>query len=69
MISVCVTTYNGEKYIKEQLDSIVCQLDNSDEIIISDDGSTDKTLEIVKSIDFPNIRIIHHTEENGYTAN
>ena len=69
MISVCVTTYNGEKYIKEQLDSIVCQLNDNDEIIISDDGSTDKTLAIAKTIDFPNIRIIHHTKENGYTAN
>lgn len=48
-ISVCIATYNGEKYIKEQLDSILCQLDSEDEVIISDDGSTDKTLEIINS--------------------
>lgn len=48
MISVCIPTYNGEKYIKEQLDSILCQLSLDDEIIISDDSSTDKTLEIIK---------------------
>lgn len=38
-ISVCIATYNGEKYIIEQLISIMNQLSDSDEIIISDDGS------------------------------
>jgi glycosyltransferase involved in cell wall biosynthesis len=47
MISVCIPTYNGEKYIKAQLDSIIPQLGAADEIIISDDGSTDKTIEII----------------------
>lgn len=49
MISVCMATYNGEKYLKEQIDSILVQLAPQDELIISDDGSTDKTLEIIKS--------------------
>lgn len=49
MISVCIATYNGEKYIKDQLDSILVQLHTDDEIIISDDSSTDKTIEIIKS--------------------
>lgn len=47
MISVCIATHNGEKYIREQLDSILCQLSIEDEIVISDDGSTDATLEII----------------------
>ncbi|MBO5382228.1 MAG: glycosyltransferase [Bacteroides sp.] len=47
MISVCIATHNGEKYIREQLDSILCQLSTEDEIVISDDGSTDATLEII----------------------
>lgn len=51
MISVCIATYNGEKYIKEQLCSILQQLGVEDEIIISDDFSTDKTKEIVLGID------------------
>jgi len=46
-ISIAMTTYNGEKYIREQLDSIVNQLEETDEIIISDDGSVDSTLEII----------------------
>jgi glycosyltransferase involved in cell wall biosynthesis len=49
MISVCIATYNGEKYIKEQLDSIINQLNTDDEIIISDDGSSDSTLNIIES--------------------
>ncbi|EGF56173.1 glycosyltransferase, group 2 family protein [Bacteroides fluxus YIT 12057] len=48
MISVCIATYNGEKFIKEQLDSILHQLSDEDEIIISDDSSTDATLDIIK---------------------
>ena len=39
MISVCMATYNGERFIKQQLDSILCQLSEEDEVIISDDGS------------------------------
>ena len=48
MISVCMATYNGEKYIKEQLDSIISQLDSDDELLISDDGSTDNTISIIQ---------------------
>lgn len=49
MISVCVATYNGEKYLQEQLDSILIQLAPDDELIISDDFSTDKTRSILDS--------------------
>lgn len=48
-VSVCMATYNREKFIKEQLDSILCQLGDNDELIISDDNSTDKTVEIINS--------------------
>ena len=43
MISVCMATYNGEQFLKEQLDSILPQLDLTDELIISDDHSSDNT--------------------------
>lgn len=49
-ISVAMCTYNGEKYIEEQLKSILCQTKKIDEIIICDDGSKDSTLEICKKI-------------------
>ena len=47
-ISVVMATYNGEKYIEEQIKSILNQKRLPDEIIINDDGSKDKTLEILK---------------------
>lgn len=49
MISVCMTTFNGEKFISNQIESILMQLSDTDELIISDDGSTDDTLNIIKS--------------------
>lgn len=49
MISVCMATHNGEKYISEQIDSILVQLSKEDEIVISDDGSTDNTLSIIEA--------------------
>jgi len=48
-VSVCMATCNGAPYIKEQIDSILVQLSENDELIISDDGSTDSTLEILHS--------------------
>ena len=58
MISVCIATYNGEKYIKEQMISILKQLSEKDEIIISDDSSTDRTIEIIENIKDSRIKIL-----------
>ncbi len=58
MISVCLTTYNGEKYIQEQVISILNQLNEDDEIIISDDSSQDKTISVLESINDKRIRIL-----------
>ena len=68
-ISVCMATYNGEKYIKEQLDSILIQLSDSDEVIVSDDGSSDKTIEIIERLNDSRIKIILNKGEKGYTKN
>lgn len=56
-ISIALATYNGEKYITEQLESILPQLAPEDEIIISDDGSTDRTLEIIAGFCSPQIHV------------
>lgn len=60
MISVCMATYNGEKYIEEQLVSILNQIGVEDEVIISDDNSTDTTLEIIKKINDSRIKIFNN---------
>ena len=61
MISVCVATYNGERFVEEQLRSILSQLGPEDEVIVSDDESTDRTLDIVASLEDPRIRVLHST--------
>jgi len=58
MISVCIPTYNGERFIKEQIDSILPQLEDSDEVIISDDSSTDNTIVILKKYKDPRIKLL-----------
>lgn len=57
-ISVCLAVYNGAKYIKLQLESILSQLKATDEVIVSDDGSTDDTLSIVRTFNDLRIRIL-----------
>jgi len=65
-ISVCMAIYNGEKFIKEQLDSIIFQLGVADEIIISDDGSTDSTCDIIVSYSDPRIMLVKNDcKSNG----
>lgn len=49
-ISVAMATYNGEKYIYQQLESILNQSMAVDEIIVVDDNSSDKTIEIIEKL-------------------
>lgn len=50
-IAILMATYNGEKYLREQIDSILCQTNKDWTLYIQDDGSKDATLEIIKSYD------------------
>lgn len=67
-VSVAMATYNGEKYIYEQIKTILSNLTESDELIISDDGSTDRTLDIIRKINDNRIKLIHGTG-NGIKQN
>lgn len=58
MISVCVATYNGARYVLAQLQSVLPQLAADDEVIVADDGSTDATREVVKGIGDPRILLL-----------
>jgi glycosyltransferase involved in cell wall biosynthesis len=69
VISVCIATYNGEKYFAEQLASILPQLDENDEIIISDDGSSDATLKIAREFGDNRIKTYRNPGARGYTRN
>ena len=59
-VAVVMSTYNGEKYIKEQLDSILNQTYKNIDIVIRDDGSKDNTVKIIESYQkkFSNIKLI-----------
>lgn len=71
LISIAMATYNGEKYIKKQLQSIFKQDYQNYELIISDDCSTDSTISIIK--DFikqnKNITLIQNSKNLGFKKN
>lgn len=69
MISVCIATYNGEKYIREQVKSILGQLESDDEIVISDDGSKDNTIDILESFYDKRIKIYYNQGRHGVVPN
>lgn len=69
MISVCMATYNGEKYLNEQVDSILMQIHENDELVISDDGSTDRTIEILKQYNDSRIKIFYNKDKHGAIGN
>lgn len=65
--SVCIPTCNGGRYIEEQLKSILGQLSPEDEVIVSDDRSTDNTLDIIRGLADDRIRVyVHPPAENPY---
>jgi len=61
METVCIlmSTYNGERYLAEQIESLLSQKDVNIEIHIRDDGSTDDTVKILRQYEshFDNIRV------------
>lgn len=56
--AVLMSTYNGEKYIAEQIHSILVQLQPQDRLIIRDDGSSDETVNIIRGCSDERIRLI-----------
>lgn len=68
MISVCMASYNGEKYIEEQIRSILQQIGEDDELIVSDDGSSDNTLSIISGIKDSRIVVLYNNQ-GCYTKN
>lgn len=69
MVSVCLATYNGARYLQKQIESIVSQLSGEDELVISDDGSTDGTADIVASFRDPRIRFLENSGRHGVNGN
>lgn len=69
---MAIATYNGEKFIREQLISIIHQTIPVDEIVICDDGSTDNTIDIITKVQkeiLINIILYKNEEKLGYIRN
>ena len=69
MISVCIATYNGERFIERQVTSILSQINAEDEVVVADDGSTDNTLAILRGLNDPRIRIVDGAHRHSPTWN
>lgn len=71
-ISIAMATYNGAKYLQEQLDSFVAQTRQPDELVVCDDVSTDTTVDILESFrqQAPfTVRIYRNEKNLGYIKN
>lgn len=71
MISIAMTTYNGEKYLHEQIDSILTQTITDFELVVCDDCSTDSTISILN--EFANkdqrVKVVRNESNLGYVRN
>lgn len=68
MVDILLAAYNGEKYISEQLESILCQTYSDIRILIRDDGSTDHTLDIIRTYEQKEPERIHVFENHPATG-
>ena len=69
MISVCMATYNGSTFVREQCLSILSQLSAEDELLIQDDMSTDDTVDTILSIGDERIALVTNKSNIGYQKN
>ncbi|MBR3201003.1 MAG: glycosyltransferase [Mogibacterium sp.] len=63
-VSVAMAVYNGEHFIRQQIDSILVQLNENDELVISYDNSNDNTLEIIREYESecPNVKVVLNSD-------
>ena len=65
-VSVCMATYEGSRWVTEQLTSILAELGPRDEVVVVDDASRDDTLETVRALADPRIRVLAQPRNRGY---
>lgn len=64
-VTVGIPVYNGGKYLKLAIESVLCQTYTDFELIITDDGSNDNSVEIMNSFNDPRIKIVADGENHG----
>ena len=67
LVSICIPAYNIEEYLSQTIESVTKQTYNKIEVIIVDDGSTDKSLEIAKGYESEKIKV-YSQENKGASA-
>ncbi|WP_248241231.1 glycosyltransferase [Microbacterium kunmingense] len=65
-VSVCMASYNGSRFIVDQLRSILDELEVEDEVIVVDDASSDDTVSLVEGIEDDRVRLIRGAQNVGY---
>jgi glycosyltransferase involved in cell wall biosynthesis len=70
-LTLGLPTYNGEEFLAESLDALLAQTFTDFELIISDNGSTDRTAEIARQYEAKDhrVRYVHHPKNRGSTFN
>jgi glycosyltransferase involved in cell wall biosynthesis len=64
-VSVCMAAYNGARFIREQVQSILPQMGARDELIVVDDASLDETVAILEGFCDPRLRVIRQARNAG----
>lgn len=64
--SVCMATYNGERFLPEQIDSIISQMGMDDELVVVDDASSDRTVSYLESLSDSRIKIYKNKSNIGH---
>lgn len=65
-VSVCMASWNGARFIEAQISSVLAELGPDDELVVVDDASSDETVETVRGIGDPRIRLYPRAENRGY---
>jgi glycosyltransferase involved in cell wall biosynthesis len=65
MISVCMAVFNGERYLEDQLRSILVQLASDDEVIVVDDCSVDGSVDLIRQIGDSRITLLQNKTNSG----
>jgi glycosyltransferase involved in cell wall biosynthesis len=68
-VSICIPVFNGEDHIREAIESVLAQTWTDFELVVVDQNSTDRTVEIVESFDDARIKLVHNRETKGLAPN
>lgn len=69
MLSVALASCNGARFILEQANSILGQIEAGDELVVSDDASSDATLDVLRCLGDSRVRILQNADRVGYIKN